>query len=161
MADEFCLKMPDFHVTFRDLLHLRHRTNGFTSLPKEGVLRIFSPWKIRRLRPGLNPWTWVPKASTPPLNHRSRLSVVYPEAESLFEIPPTVPNEGEMESCRYTILSNGCIFINKMHYVISNFCGDFQQFRTFPSSLFDFPFVRLCVPDDVCVGLLKFLLQFH
>ena len=40
--------MPDFHVTFRDLLHavnLRHGTNGFTSLPKEGVLRIFSPWK--------------------------------------------------------------------------------------------------------------------
>jgi hypothetical protein len=24
----------------------------------------FSPWKIRRLRPGLNPWTWVPEAST-------------------------------------------------------------------------------------------------
>ena len=37
MADEFCLKMPDFHVTFRDLLHavnLRHGTNGFTSLPR-------------------------------------------------------------------------------------------------------------------------------
>ena len=48
MADEFCLKMPDFHLTFRDLLHavnLRHGTNGFTSLPKEGVLKIFSPWK--------------------------------------------------------------------------------------------------------------------
>ena len=45
MADEFCLEMPDIHVTFRDLLHtvnLRHGTNGFTSLPKEGVLRIFS-----------------------------------------------------------------------------------------------------------------------
>jgi len=31
---------------FRDLLHaanLRHETNGFTSPPKEGVLRIFSP----------------------------------------------------------------------------------------------------------------------
>ena len=44
MADEFCLKMPDFHVTFRDLLHAvnqRNGTNGFTSLPKEGVLRIF------------------------------------------------------------------------------------------------------------------------
>ena len=44
MADEFCLKMPDFHVTFRDLLHtvnLRRGTKGFTSLPKEGVLRIF------------------------------------------------------------------------------------------------------------------------
>ena len=38
-------------LTFRDLLHavnLRHGANGFTSLPKEGVLRIFfSPWKIR------------------------------------------------------------------------------------------------------------------
>ena len=36
MADEFCLKMPDFHVTFRDLLHavdLRHGTDGFTSRP--------------------------------------------------------------------------------------------------------------------------------
>ena len=33
--------------------------------------RIFSPWKIRRLRPGLNPQTWVPKASTLPLDHRS------------------------------------------------------------------------------------------
>ena len=44
MADEFCLKMPDFHVTFRDLLravNLRHGTNGFTSLPKEGALGIF------------------------------------------------------------------------------------------------------------------------
>ena len=36
MADEFC------HVTFRDLLHavnLRHGTDGFTSPPKEGVLK--------------------------------------------------------------------------------------------------------------------------
>jgi len=59
----------------RDLLHaanLRHGTDGFTSPPKEGVLRIFSPLKIRRLRPGLNPWTWAPKASTLPLDHRSR-----------------------------------------------------------------------------------------
>ena len=46
MADEFFLKMPDFHVTFRDLLHavnLRHETGGFTSPPKEDVLRISSP----------------------------------------------------------------------------------------------------------------------
>jgi len=59
----------------RDLLHaanLRHGTDGFTSPPKGGVLRIFSPLKIRRLRPGLNPRTWVPKASTLPLDHRSR-----------------------------------------------------------------------------------------
>jgi hypothetical protein len=45
---EFCLN-ADFHVTFRDLLHavkLRHGTDGFISLPKEGVLRIFSPQKF-------------------------------------------------------------------------------------------------------------------
>jgi len=58
----------------RDLLHaanLQHGTDGFTSPPKEGVLRIFSPLKIRRLLPGLNPRTWVPKASTLPLDHRT------------------------------------------------------------------------------------------
>jgi len=42
----------------RDLLHapnLRYGTDGFTFHPKEDVLRIFSPLKIRRRRPGLNP----------------------------------------------------------------------------------------------------------
>ena len=60
---------------FRYLLHaanLRNGTDDFTSPPKEGVLRIFSPLKIRRFRPGLNPQTWVLKASTLPLDHRSR-----------------------------------------------------------------------------------------
>ena len=56
---------------------MRHGTNGFISLPKEGVLGIFSPWKIRRLRPGLNPRIWVPKASTLPLKYRSRLSAAF------------------------------------------------------------------------------------
>ena len=62
---------------FKDLLHavkLRHGTNGFTSPPKEGVLRIFFALKIRRLRPGVNPQTWVPKASTLPLDHRSHFT---------------------------------------------------------------------------------------
>ena len=60
---------------FRDLLHaaiLRHGTNGFTSPPKESVLRIFFALKIRWLRPCLNPRTCVLKASTLPLDHRSR-----------------------------------------------------------------------------------------
>ena len=38
------LRLPCIH--FRVLLHaanMRHGTNGFSSLPKEGVLRIFSP----------------------------------------------------------------------------------------------------------------------
>jgi hypothetical protein len=63
---EFYLS-ADFHGTLRDLLHapnLRHGTHGFTSLPQEDVLTIFLPLKIRRLRPGLNPRTWVPEAST-------------------------------------------------------------------------------------------------
>ena len=58
MADEFCLKMPDFHVTFRDLLHavnLRHGTNVFTSLPKEGVLRIFFALKNPTASAGFEP----------------------------------------------------------------------------------------------------------
>ena len=58
----------------RVLLHainLRHGTDGFTSPLKEGMLRNFLPLKIRRLWPGLNPQTWVLKASTLPLDHRS------------------------------------------------------------------------------------------
>ena len=58
MADEFCPKMPDFHVTFRDLLHavnLRHGTDRFTSLPKEGVLRIFFALKNSPASVGFEP----------------------------------------------------------------------------------------------------------
>jgi len=51
---------------FRDLLLAATLRRG-----KEGVLRNFSPLKIRRLRPGLNLRTWVLKASTLPLDHRS------------------------------------------------------------------------------------------
>ena len=58
MADEFCLKMPDFHVTFRDLLHvvnLRHGTDGFTSPPKEDLLRIFFALKNPTASVGFEP----------------------------------------------------------------------------------------------------------
>ena len=50
--------MPDLHVTFRDLLHavnLRHGTNGFTSLSKEGVLRIFFALKNPTASAGFEP----------------------------------------------------------------------------------------------------------
>ena len=56
----------DFHGKCRDLLHaadLRHGTDGFTSPPKEGMLRMFFARKIRGLQQGLNPRTWVPEAS--------------------------------------------------------------------------------------------------
>ena len=72
--------LPKFRLPhkFRDSLHavnLRHGTDGFTSPPKEAVLRIFSSQKIRRLRPGINPRTRVLKASTLLLDHRSRLII--------------------------------------------------------------------------------------
>ena len=63
----------------KDLLHavkLRHGTDGFTSPPKEGVLKIFFALKIRRLRPGVNPLTWVPKASTLLLDHKAATSAL-------------------------------------------------------------------------------------
>jgi hypothetical protein len=75
---EFCLN-ADFHVIFRDLLQavtLRNGTDGVTSPTKEWVLRIFFALKIRRLRPSANPRTWVPKASTLPLDHRSRYTLL-------------------------------------------------------------------------------------
>ena len=69
--------LPKFRLPrkFRDLLHavnLRHGTDGFTSPPKGRRAEDFFALKIRRLRPGLNPRTWVLKASTLPLDHRSR-----------------------------------------------------------------------------------------
>jgi hypothetical protein len=70
MSGKFCIN-ADFHVTFRDLLHaikLRHGNDGFTSPPKKDFFAL----KIRRLRPGANPRTWVPKASALPVDHRSR-----------------------------------------------------------------------------------------
>jgi len=43
-------------------------------LPSEGRrAEDFFALKIRRLRPGLNPQTWVLKASTLPIDHRSIL----------------------------------------------------------------------------------------
>ena len=59
---------------FRDLLHatkLQHGTDGFTLPPKKGALSIFRPLKIQRLRPGLNPRTWVLMTSMLPQDHRS------------------------------------------------------------------------------------------
>jgi hypothetical protein len=64
MSGNFYLNV-DFHVTFRDLLHA----------PFEGRhAEDFFALKIRRLQPGANPRTWVPKASTLPLDHGSHLS---------------------------------------------------------------------------------------
>ena len=65
----------DFHVTFGVFLHavnLRHGTDGFTSPPKEGVLRNFSSEKSDRFG---RVWTRELGYKRParlPLDHRSR-----------------------------------------------------------------------------------------
>ena len=58
IADEFCLKMPDFHLTLWGLLHavnLRHGTDGFTTPPKECVLRNFFALKNPTASVGFEP----------------------------------------------------------------------------------------------------------
>jgi hypothetical protein len=111
MASKFSLKMPDFHVAFRDILHvvnLRHGTRSFTSLPKEGVLKIFSPRKIRRLLPGLNPRTWVLKGqhttSRPPKPLNKHASLYSSEAYKCMnmlgckeELKLLIPNRIKVE----------------------------------------------------------------
>jgi hypothetical protein len=52
MADSILCTTCDFHGKCTDLLHaakLRRGTDGFTSPPKKGMLRIFDARKIRRL----------------------------------------------------------------------------------------------------------------
>jgi hypothetical protein len=55
---------------------LRHETDDFTSLPKEVVLRILSPIRIHRPRPGLNPRAIDQLASTI-TNRPSRTSSLF------------------------------------------------------------------------------------
>jgi hypothetical protein len=48
MADPILPTARDLHGKCWDILHaanLQHETDGFTSAPKEGMLRIFSPEK--------------------------------------------------------------------------------------------------------------------
>jgi len=126
---KFCLN-ADFHVTFIDLLHavkLRHGTDGFTSPPKESVLRIFFGLKIQRLRPGANPRTWVPKASTLPLDHRSRLPATIRETSS-EKSPWWACLRGSTEiSSRTCLLCRCCTkVLGVVHNSKKTVCSDFS-----------------------------------
>ena len=58
MAGNFDRKLRLPHIHFRVLLHaanMRHGTNSFTSLPKEGVLRIFFALKNPTASAGFEP----------------------------------------------------------------------------------------------------------
>ena len=70
----FCLN-SDFHVHLGVFYMPQRSTTWYRRLyfASEGRrAEDFFALKIRRLRPGLNPRTWVLKASTLPLDHRSR-----------------------------------------------------------------------------------------
>jgi hypothetical protein len=79
---EFCLSVSlsclKRSLTCRKILV--HRADGFTSPPKEGVLRIFSPLEVHRSRTGLNPLKSSPIVRTttikPPITTKSNLTNV-------------------------------------------------------------------------------------
>jgi len=67
------------YTPFRDLLHavkLRHGTDGFTSRPKEAVLRIFFDLKIRRVEPANLSTKGQHATSRPPKPLRSIVDVL-------------------------------------------------------------------------------------
>jgi hypothetical protein len=71
--------MPDLHVAFKVLLHavnLRHGTDGFTSPPKEGVLRNFSPGKNPTTSAGFEPASAELGYQRPARYHRSRMDYI-------------------------------------------------------------------------------------
>jgi hypothetical protein len=79
--------------------NLRHSTDGFTSPPKEGMLRIFSPWKIRRLQPGLNPRSSVPEGSmltTRPSAQTSKLTKIL---SVWARVVPCGRTDGQIRRC--------------------------------------------------------------
>ena len=89
MAEELCLKMPDFNVTFRYLLHavnLRHGTDGFTSPPKEGVLRIFFALKKPTSSVGFEPANLGTKGQHATLYHRSRYVSNYSDIKLVVSV---------------------------------------------------------------------------
>jgi hypothetical protein len=64
--EEFCLQDPTSTIiNSRVILHaanLRHGTDGITSTPKEGMLRIFRP-KNPTAAAGFDTRSWVPEGS--------------------------------------------------------------------------------------------------
>jgi hypothetical protein len=85
---EFCLNV-DIHVTSRDLLHATTWDQRLY-FPFEGRrAEDFFALIIRRLLPGANPRTWVTKASTLHLDHRSRL-ILYVKNRRIFAAVATL-----------------------------------------------------------------------
>ena len=67
--------LNEWSVRRRDLYLITHNNHNRHIHAPRRAEDFYLPLKIRRLRPGLNPRTCVPKASTLPLDHRSRLEL--------------------------------------------------------------------------------------
>jgi hypothetical protein len=88
MADPILPAACDFHGRCRDLLHaenLRHGGDGFTSPPKEGMLRIFRP-KNPTASVGFEPANLCTRGPHPILFHcfRKRSKFYWPMADFFF-----------------------------------------------------------------------------
>jgi len=82
----------------------------------------FFALKIRRLRPGLNPLTWVLKASTLPLDHRIRQLYIYMcvcvcvflSCSETFKYRVIQMIDGVLTTChtQYTLDRSICVFFS-------------------------------------------------
>jgi hypothetical protein len=104
----------EFHATLSIFYMPQIYDMGQTALlplRRNSCWGFLSPWKIRRLRPGLNPRTWVLKASTQPLDHRSQSTcydAICKVYTGLFEMTVRV-----LTTChtQYTSDSSICIYL--------------------------------------------------
>jgi hypothetical protein len=91
------------------------------------VLRIFPPLKVRRLRPGLNPRTWVPEASTltprPPKPNALPLHLPLPLPLPL-RLPLPLPSYASFLTTsldgKIKTLNKSCVFF--MYFAFSFLC---------------------------------------
>ena len=80
--------------------------------PSEGF---FSPWKIRRLRSWLNPRTWVPKASTLPVDHRSRQQHLLVRDVILLNLVGDFPEISKFITCTCGIIAGSFCCLRMDH----------------------------------------------
>jgi hypothetical protein len=91
--------------------------------PKEGVLRIFFALKIRRLRPGLNPRTWVPEASTLPLDHWSHFDPTFAPFFTFFapyHVTPIASASCSKQFLLYSPCVSSYLILSLLYFPVSH-----------------------------------------